>query len=279
MSGQEGNFADDLQDLPSPPAVVMELLSNMEQDDADVALLARKVSTDQALTAKTLRLVNSSMYGLATKVTTVQQAITFLGFQTTRNLVTAAALTGCFPDRQCAGFDHQAFWRHALAVASCASVLARHLHINRDIAFTAGLLHDIGRLVLVTLHPRRYAEVIAQRTAGGTTLLDAERAVMAVDHMMAGAALARHWNFSGTMEQALAFHHAPEEPGACTLAELIHVADAVVHALDLAGAEDEQVPALSQPAWDAVGLDQREWLQVFRETELQFEEMATILAA
>ncbi|HWJ93547.1 MAG TPA: HDOD domain-containing protein, partial [Telluria sp.] len=100
----------ELDDLPSLPAVVMELLGTIEQEDVDVAVLARKVSHDQALTAKTLRLANSSAYGLAVKVTTVQQAITLLGFQTTRNLITAAALTGCFPNRHCAGFDDTAFW-------------------------------------------------------------------------------------------------------------------------------------------------------------------------
>jgi putative nucleotidyltransferase with HDIG domain len=280
MSGPaEPDFAGRLDDLPSPPGVVMELLSTLEQEDSDVASLARKVSMDQALTAKTLRLVNSSMYSLSAKVATIQQAIIYLGFQTTRNLITAAGLTGCFPNRQCSGFDHQAFWRHSLAVAACARVLARHLRINQDIAFTAGLLHDLGRLVLVTLQPERYAQVIAQRKAHDGTLLAAEREVLATDHMLAGAALARHWNFSGTMLHALAFHHAPETAGAGALATLIHVADAVVHALDLAGDEHELVPPLSQAAWSAVGIGDREWLQVFREAELQYEEMATILTA
>ena len=88
----------DLQDLPSLPAVVMELLSSIDQEDVDISVLAKKVSHDAALTAKTLRLANSSLYGLQVKVTTIQQAITFLGFQTTRNLITAAAVTGCFAE-------------------------------------------------------------------------------------------------------------------------------------------------------------------------------------
>jgi putative nucleotidyltransferase with HDIG domain len=277
MSAEE--FACELDDLPSPPAVVMELLNTIDQDDIDVAVLARKVSADQALTAKTLRLANSSLYGIAVKVTTIQQAITYLGFQATRNLVTAAALTGCFPNRQCAGFDARAFWRHAIGVGVCARVLARHLHLSQDVAFTAGLLHDIGRLVLVTLQPKRYAQVIAHRQAHDCSLLAAETEVMAVDHVMAGLALARQWQFSDTMRQAIAFHHAPDTPGAGFLAAIIHVADGVVHALDLAGQEDELVPPLSSLAWTALGLDEEVWLQVFRETELQFEEMATILMA
>jgi putative nucleotidyltransferase with HDIG domain len=280
MSGQVELAVDDaLLDLPSPPAVVMELLSSIEQADADITLLAKKVATDQALTAKTLRLANSSLYSPSVKIATIQQAITYLGLQATRNLITAAALTACFPSRQCAGFDDKAFWRHTIATATCARVLARHLRINQDIAFTAGLLHDIGRLVLVTLHPQRYADVIAWRKMHDVTLLAAEREVMAVDHVMAGIALGRQWGFSDTMRQAIAFHHAPETPGAGFLATIVHAADAVVHGLDLAGDEQEMVPPISTVAWTALGLLEGEWLQVFRETELQFEETSTILMA
>jgi putative nucleotidyltransferase with HDIG domain len=280
MSGVASEeFAAGLGDLPSPPAVVMELLSAIEREETDIAGLARKVATDQALTAKTLRLANSTLYRLQVKVTTIQQAITFLGFDTTRNLITAAALTGCFPKRECAGFDDKVFWRHAIGVAACARVVARHLRFNQDVAFTAGLLHDIGRLVLVTVDPQRYAAVIAHRNASDSTLLEAERALLELDHVQAGVALARHWEFSDTMRQAIAWHHEPETPGAGYLATIVHVADAIVHGLDLAGEENELVPPLSPVGWTALGLDETQWLQVFRETELQFEEIATILMA
>jgi putative nucleotidyltransferase with HDIG domain len=268
-----------LEDLPSLPAVVMELLSTIDQDATDVAVLARKVSHDQALTAKTLRLANSSLYSLQVKVTTIQQAITFLGFQTTRNLITAAAVTGCFPSGLCRGFDDKAFWRHSIASAACARVLARRLRFNQDYAFTAGLLHDIGRLVLVSRCPERYGQVLAERAAQDCELAVAEKTVLGVDHVEAGVALAQHWNFSDTMCHAIAYHHAPETPGAGFLATLVHVANAIVHALDVAREQDELVPDISPVAWTGLGLSGESYLQVFRETELQFEEMSTILMA
>jgi putative nucleotidyltransferase with HDIG domain len=265
--------------LPSLPAVVMELLSSIEQDDVDISVLAKKVSYDQALTAKTLRLANSSTYGLQVKVTTIQQAITFLGFQTTRNLITAAAITGCFPSGRCVGFHDKAFWRHSIATAACARALARRMRFNQDIAFTAGLLHDIGRLVLVTGHPDAYAQVVAWHAQHGGDWQDAEQAVLGIDHIDAGVALADHWNFSSTMRQAIAYHHAPDIHGAGFLATIVHVANAIVHALDLAGEDDELVPRVSSVAWDAMGLNEEAYLHLFRETELQFGEMSTILMA
>jgi putative nucleotidyltransferase with HDIG domain len=268
-----------VQDLPSLPAVVMELLSSIEQENIDISVLAKKVSYDQALTAKTLRLANSSSFGLQVKVATIQQAITFLGFQTTRNLITTAAVTGCFPSGLCPGFNDKAFWRHSIATAACARSLARRLRFNQDVAFTAGLLHDIGRLVLLTGHPQAYAEVLAWHARNGADWQDAERAVLGADHVDAGVALAEHWNFSDTMRQAIAWHHAPETPGAGFLAAIVHVANAVVHALDLAGEEDELVPTLSSVAWDAMGLNEEAYLDLFRETEQQLEEMSAILMA
>jgi putative nucleotidyltransferase with HDIG domain len=272
-------LAQDVQDLPSLPAVVMELLSNIEQENIDISVLAKKVSYDQALTAKTLRLANSASFGLQVKVATIQQAITFLGFQTTRNLITAAAVTGCFPNGRCPGFNDKAFWRHSIATAACSRSLARRLRFNQDVAFTAGLLHDIGRLVLVSGHPQAYGEVLAWRAAHDGEWLDAERAVLGVDHVDAGVALAEHWNFSDTMRQAIAWHHAPETAGAGFLAAIVHVANAVVHALDLAGEEDELAPALSSVAWSAMGLNEEAYLDLFRETEQQLEEMSAILMA
>jgi putative nucleotidyltransferase with HDIG domain len=272
-----GDIVDKLQDLPSLPAVVMELLSSIEQEDVDISVLAKKVSHDQALTAKTLRLANSPAYGLQVKVTTIQQAITFLGFQTTRNLITAAAITGCFVQGRCAGFDDKVFWRHSIATAACARVLARRMRLNQDYAFTAALLHDIGRLVLVSTVPERYAEVIAFRAEQDCELLEAERAVLGVDHVAAGVALSEHWNFSDTMRLAIAHHHDPEAPGAGFLATVIHVANAIVHALDIGREEDGLVPPVSSVAWTALGLNEETYLHVFRETELQFEEISIAL--
>ncbi len=271
------DVARHLEDLPSLPVVVMELLSAIDQDDVDISVLAKKVSHDAALTAKTLRLANSSLYGLQVKVTTIQQAITFLGFQTTRNLITAAAVTGCFAQGQCPLFDDKAFWRHSIASAACCKVIARRLRFNQDYAFTAGLLHDIGRLVLVSTFPTQYEAAMAYRSLNDCEVLDAERAVMGVDHVQAGLALAEHWHFSETMTLAIGHHHDPDAPGAGLLASIVHVANAIVHALDLAGEEDELVPTVSAGAWTAMGLNEDALLHVFRETELQYEEITLIL--
>jgi len=243
-----------LDDLPSLPAVVMELLDSIDQEDVDISVLAKKVSYDQALTAKTLRLANSSQYGLQVKATTIQQAITYLGFQTTRSLITSAAITGCFPEGRCPGFDDKQFWRHSVATAACAKVLARQIRFNQH-----------------------YAQVIAYQAHHDCSLLEAERTVLGVDHVQAGVALAERWNFSDAMRLAIGNYPHPEAPGAGFLAALIHVANAIVCALDLAQAGDDMVPRVSLVAWQALGLSEETYLQLFRETELRYDEITAAL--
>ena len=266
-----------IEDLPSLPAVVMDLLNSIDQEEIDIGVIAKKVSLDQALTAKTLRLANSACFAKQVKVTTIQHAITFLGIGTVRNLITAAALTGCFPQGQLRGFDYKGFWRHSIATAACAKVLARHLRFNQDYAFTAGLLHDIGRLALVTQLPERYEKVIAWRAAYDSHWLQAERTVLGFDHVDAGQALAAHWNFSSTLQLAIAGHHQPDAPGAGFLATIVHIADCITHALDLSQIKNDLVPPVSIIAWEALGIDDEVYLQVFRETELQTEDVSRVL--
>ena len=268
-----------VQDLPTLPGIVMELLNAIDEEDVNISVLAQKVSHDQALTAKTLRFANSSLYGTSSKAATIQQAITFLGMQTVRNLIIAAAMTGCFPERRCAGFDFKAFWRHSMATAICAKSLARHIGSDQDQAYTAGLLHDIGRLVLVTRFPQHYEKAIAYRIDHDCHMLEAEREVLGIDHVQAGSALAMHWSLSETLRHAIAGHHEPETQDGITLAAIVHVADAIAHALDLSGIEDDVVPPISFSAWNGMNLDEPAYIGIFRETLSGFEQVNQILLA
>lgn len=270
-------IAGRIEHLPALPAVVTDILRSLDNDNLDFAILAHKMASDQAIAAQVLRLANSSFYGSSGKITTMQQALTLIGVQSVRKLVTAAAVAISVPQVACAGFDFDAFWRHSMATAVCARVLARHLHLNQDIAFTSGLLHDIGRLVLVTTFPEQYEKVLAYRAAHDCYLFDAERTVLGIDHCGVGHALAMHWHFPAVLCHAIAAHHVPDAIGGGSIASLINVADAIVHALDLAGVEDDLVPPVSLAAWHGVGLDGAAYLQVFRETELEFGKISAIL--
>lgn len=268
-----------IRDLPSLPVVVMDLFSSFENPDASSSALASKISQDQALTAKTLRLANSSFYGLQRKVTTIQQAITVLGFDCVRTLVTAAGVIGNFSSSVQTGFSLTNFWRHAIGTALCARILARTLNLNQDHAFISGLLHDIGKLVLVSRFPEHYSKVIAYRNEYDCTVLDAERNVVGVDHALVGQALAEYWKFPSVIQLAIGNHHTPMPQDLGGMPCVIHVADAIIHALDLNGSDDDLVPFIMEKAWSSLNLNPAKLILVFRRTEEEFEEVCKILSS
>lgn len=267
----------EIDDLPSLPAIVTELLNSLDDEDIDINQLARKVSHDQALTAKTLRYANSSFYAPQAKVATLPQAIALLGIDNVKNLIMAAALTGCFPERQCPGFDFKAFWKHSMATAVCAQLLGREVHATPDYAFTAGLLHDLGRLVLVTSFPQHYASAIRYSKDHDCGMLEAERAVLGVDHTAAGQALAERWRFSETMQHAILGHHDPSIVGNGALVCLVHIANSVVHALDITGDADDLVPSVSEDAWSLLNISEECFMRAFRGTILHVGKLGEIL--
>lgn len=266
-----------IHNLPSLPTVVVELLASLDQDDVNIDTLVQKIAQDQALAAKTLRLANSSFYGMARQITTIQEAITILGFGTVRSVATTAALIRTFTGGSHTGFNFAPFWRHAIAAAVCARELAPHLYLSPDQAYTAGLLHDIGRLVLVTQFQPQYQATMTYRAEHDCHLLDAEHAVLGLDHAQVGQALTQHWKFPLTMQQALAEHHAPSSLGMQPLSLVVMAADAIAHALDLSMDADDLVAPVPLGLWRRLGLDEKTLQQVFENTETQFAGASLVL--
>lgn len=268
-----------LKDLPALPLVVSELLASFDDPDVELGELAAKIAQDQALAAKTLRLANSSFYGLQSKVRTISQAIAVLGFDSVRALVVGAGIIGGFREGRDNGFDFDGFWRHAIATALCARALARRGGSPPELSFVAGLLHDLGRLVLVTRFPEQYAQVLAERALRDSPLIEAERAVLGLDHAQVGRALGQHWRIPEAICRAIANHHQPMQQDYGELPAIVHVANVIAHGLDLEGDADDLVPPLVQGAWDSLRLDEAALRTVFAATEAQFEETCQILAS
>jgi putative nucleotidyltransferase with HDIG domain len=265
-----------LRDLPALPSVVLELVESLGHEELSGAQYAAKISRDQALAAKTLRLANSSFYGRGRQVRSVAEAIGVLGLRTVRAVVTAAGLAGSF--RRHAGFDHDAFWRHSIGSALCAQGLAGELRRDdADLAFTVGLLHDIGRLALASAFAPAYAEAERWRRDKDCPTSEAERAVLGIDHAEVGGLIARQWNFAPAIVDAIREHHAPPADAGLTLTGIAHVADAIAHALGLAGDADEAVPTLVLPVWASCCLDDAACMRLFAHTEAQFQTLCEAL--
>ncbi|MCU6433521.1 HDOD domain-containing protein [Undibacterium sp. Jales W-56] len=272
-------LAAKLQQLPALSSIVMELLHSMETDDVDIGSIATKISHDQTLTAKALRLANSSFYGMQYKIKTIQEAITLLGFRSVQTLVTTSAIIGNFTENQSAVFNITSFWRHAIASAICAREIAHFVNASPDKAFTASLLHDIGKLVLATTYREQYAQVLASQKESNTYLFLLERSMLGIDHAAVGNALAAYWQFPEEIQKAIAYHHEIPPDNDSKLAMIVHIADVIAHALDLTKIEEDDVPEINVLAWERLGLSYEACKKIFNNTETQFEEICQILIA
>ncbi|WP_343586380.1 HDOD domain-containing protein [Herbaspirillum sp.] len=265
-------------DLPALPHIVLELFRALDKEDVDANFLSQKISYDQALAAKVLGLANSSFYGMQGKVGSIAYAVAVLGFGCIRSLATAAGLAQIFSGRASSEL-HAQLWTHAIATALAARSLAKCIGENEDQAFIAGLLHNIGRLVLITHYPVRYQDVLSWSSAHDAELSLAEVAVLGVDHKLVGRAVLTRWKFPASIVATLdtVAQGAPDLHGKA--ASVIVVADAIAHALDLQSPPDNQVPVIPQSQWDQLGLSEAILTEVFSSTEKSFEDVCAILRA
>ncbi len=219
-----------VRDLPALPAAVVRVMQLTDDPKAGTADVARAMASDQALAARVLRLANSAFYGSSRRISTVSEAVTTLGMRTTRNLVMATSCQEML-EQDIAGYalPRGALWRHSLACASAARALAQRARYRAtEEAFVAGLLHDIGKVVLNTYLKEQFARVFLRAARGDMTFAQAEREVLGFDHAEAGARLLERWNLPDSLVTAVRWHHAPlASPSPSLLPCLVHVADAV----------------------------------------------------
>jgi putative nucleotidyltransferase with HDIG domain len=227
--------------LPTLPESVSRLLGMVDEPDTSARTLAQAISTDQVLTARVLKLANSSYYGFQQKVGTVSLALVVLGFQSVKDLALTTSVMRAFGRASADGrFDMRAFWEHALSVGVASRHLSRVLRVGTPgEAFTAGILHDIGQVVLHEYHPEAFQEALRLVREGGKSLHEAEVEVLGAGHPQVGGWLCRRWNLPDKICQAVSLHHGPF-PGsdATGLPALVALGD---HLAVDAGSESEWI--------------------------------------
>ena len=193
-------FAESRQ-LPHIPKVVQELIETFRDENANVDLIGKKVAMDAALTAKVLRLANSAHFGLSRTIAKPQDAVVMLGFSALRTMVLASGVTSAIKTPP--HFDQKGFWRDSFAVASLAKWLAAYMpNCDKEMAFTCGMLHSIGTLLILVVLPDQSSSIEASVRLGGTRL-SAEIAELGYSSADVGAELAKRWKFPEEIQDAI----------------------------------------------------------------------------
>lgn len=263
-----------LDRLPKLSPSMTQLLVQLSQRNCGVQDLAKILERDPVLSGQVLRLSNSAIFGRLRPVTSVRHAVAMVGIGAIRKFALASSIANLFTRTKVgAHFSIRRFNVHSVATATLLEMLAEEVPFEHgEDAFLAGLLHDIGKLLIAVTLPRQYDEILELLAVTGGALIDAERNVIGIDHAeLSGLAVSR-WELSEAIQWAASYHHHPDEaiaverphPRKASLSQGVHCADAYVNHLGmsvLAGAvAADQAPTLEIPGF---GFPQQRVLERF----------------
>ncbi len=221
-----------IKSLPSLPSLYMRIVEILQSDDPSLQKIGEIITEDIAMSAKVLQLVNSSFFGIARRISNPAQAVMFLGLETVKALVLSVHIFAKWDSAKVKGFDVERLWQHSVMVGAMAKQLAEKEGLSQrevDEAFTAGLLHDVGKLILASSLPTDYQKVLADARTQHIALFEAEEKTFGATHAEVGAYLLGLWGLPTTIVEAVAWHHRPAGCPARNFCPLttVHVANAL----------------------------------------------------
>lgn len=246
--------------LVSLPEVCIRVNEMLEDPDVTAKAIGKVMSQDTGLTARLLKIVNSSFYGFTSKIETVSRAVTVIGLRELRGLVLAASAIETFSKIPTDILNMVRFWRHSVYCGVVAQLLAERCHVlHSERLFVAGLLHDIGKLVICNRLPTQAKQAIDLSEAKKIFDFEAEQEVMGYDHSEIGGKLLRSWQMPASLCDAVEFHHMPKN-AEDSLMEIciVHIANAMTGMAEQGLDADMDIliqPVLAE-AWEVTGLDE-----------------------
>ena len=205
-----------LYSVPSLPSLYFRIMDALNSPDASVDTIGAIVAKDPAMTAKILQLVNSAFFGIARKVSNAMEAVQYLGVGRVRSLVLSLHVFSCFDKLKIPNFSIERVWGHSMATGMLAQKIARAQHAERnelDEAYVAGMLHDIGKVMLASSFSDQYSTAGSMAAERKIPMIEAEREVFGVTHAEVGAYLLGLWGLPVSIVEAVALHNAPRFSG------------------------------------------------------------------
>ncbi|NDV18775.1 HDOD domain-containing protein [Pseudodesulfovibrio sp. JC047] len=233
-----------VKDLPTLPHVLNKVTSLVEDPDASTESIAKVISTDQVLSAKVLKMVNSPIYGFPGRISSIQHALVLLGFNVVRGIIISTSVFDMMEQSM------KGLWEHSLGCATACTLIARRAGFEDPEEYAvAGLLHDLGKVVTAVQLPDVHASILKTVQARQFSYFQAEKEVLGFGHDRINAWLARHWGLPPNIRESMSRHHAPQlaefyKPMCC----VVHLGDFLIRLLEFGNSGDDQTAYLRPEA-------------------------------
>ena len=276
------NLVDNASELVSLPEVALRVneIANDPHSTADD--MAKVITQDPALVVRMLKIANSAYYGLSNEVETISRAVAVLGTNKIRDLVLSSSASKAFDGIPNDLISMQDFWHHSLYCGLLAQILCKKSKkTNSESLFIAGLLHDIGQLLMFNQMPEKSHEAILLLMEGAEDLetFEAEQHVFGFDHTQVGAKLIKSWKLAPLLEECVEFHHEPKRAkNFQTEVALINIANAVAVMADFDSMDpDDEIPKIDPISWELTGLSKEDLTESIKMAQNEIGEIEAVL--
>ena len=251
-----------VRNLPTLPVVMNKLSAAVRDPNSNAASIARLIEDDPAITARILKVVNSSLYGGGVEIGSVQQAVARLGLTATNNIALSTSIFSAFDRQQNGKFNRDAFWQHSISVGIAACVVhehakenLKHRHTNEALRLI-GLLHDIGKLIMDQFLTEDFSAALDLARATPMPLIGAELDTVGIDHAALGGWLCGKWNMTEDLMLPILWHHDPDSapPKYWEATALCHMANYICNREQIGDGGDHAEPTCHQAIWKRLGL-------------------------
>ncbi len=246
-----------IRDLPAMPHVASKVLELSSDPDTSASLLQQVIADDQAMTARILKIANSAMYACSRRIKTLSEAIVMLGFNSIRSLVVTSAARNLYTSGGVRmGLKERLLWEHSIGTAfACRLLVAERHPALMEEAFLAGLMHDIGKLVLNLQLPDRFEEIVQIVYNENRTFETTERELLGFDHAQVGALLVNKWKLAPILEEVIGLHHSPEQfASGHPLLLFLDLANQICHQCGIGFLEQPDIDLCATSSGRALGL-------------------------
>jgi len=243
-----------VENLPTLPVVAVKIIELIENPSSSAEELSKLISLDQVLTFEILKLVNSSYYSVPEKISTVKLALTILGFDALKELALSVSFLVMFSESKGDEFCHKDFWEHSIGCGTAAKVVARDVNYRvTGEAFVGGLIHDIGKVVIGRVFPKKLVEIQRKCKVEKISIFEAEDKVLGVTHAEIGSWLTEKWNLPAGLAEAVSYHHSPkdskENP---SLTAIVHLGNILCRMKNIGWGGDDKIPLVDNYAWSTL---------------------------